>query len=517
MIKNYIITAFRGFLRNKFFSLINITGLAIGISASLVIFLLVIYDYSFDTFHPDRDRIYRVVSQFIYSGNTGYSAGVPSPMGQSLSDESTGLDLVAAFRTWGDPAKVTIPVEGGDKPLIFKQQKNKVFVDRNYFRLIKYRWIIGTPETSLNDPGHVVLTESRARLYFPGIPVSEIPGKLIIFNDTINTTVSGIVEDIKQNTDFSFMVFISTSTLEKTSLRPDDWGQWDNINSESQLFVKLSPGVTPERIRRQVNKIYNSKRTPDPNDHGKTVYDLQPLSDLHFGTQYDNFDQRMAHKPTLAGLIAIAFFLLILGCINFINLTTAQSSQRGKEIGIRKTLGSFRGQLVLQFLTETFILTLMATLLSVVITPLLLKVFSGFIPEKLHFTPFQPVVILFLLGLTVLITLLSGLYPALVLSSFKPIAVLKSQFSINNRQGGKAWLRKTLTISQFVIAQFFIISTILVSKQIHFTLNKDLGYKKEGIIFFSTNESERGKRPLLMERLKTIPEILSFETYAGRK
>jgi len=507
MIKNYFITAFRGFLRNKFFSLINITGLAIGISASLVIFLLVTYDYSFDTFHQDHDRIYRVVSEFTYSGHTGFSSGVPSPMGNTFYNESTGTDLAAAFRTWDAPSKVTIPIDGKDKPLIFKQQINKVFVDKNYFRLIKYRWISGTLETSLNDPDNIVLTESRARLYFPGIPVSEITGKLIILNDTIRTTVTGIVEDIKQNTDFTFKVFISRATLENTSLKPDDWGQWDNVTSESQLFVKLSPGVTPERIRQQVNKIYNSKRIPDPNDHGKTEFDLQPLSELHFDSNYDNFDQRIAHKPTLAGLIAVAFFLLILGCINFINLNTAQSSQRGKEIGIRKTLGSFRGQLVMQFLTETFILTLIATLLSVVITPLLLKAFSGFIPETLHFTPFQPVVILFLLGLTVLITLLSGLYPALVLSSFRPIAVLKSQFNINNRHGGKAWLRKTLTISQFVIAQFFIISTILVSKQIQFTVNKDLGFKKEGIIFFSTNESETGKRALLLERLKSIPEI----------
>jgi putative ABC transport system permease protein len=507
MIKNYFITAFRRFLRNKFFSLINITGLAIGISASLVIFLLVRYDYSFDTFHQDRDRIYRVVEEFSYSGHSGFSSGVPSPMGNAIYIESTGIDLAAAFRTWNDPSKVTIPVDGKGKPLIFKQQKNKVFVDKNYFRLIKYRWIIGTPETSLNDPDQVVLTESRARLYFPGIPVNEIPGKLLIFNDTIKATVTGIVEDIKQNTDFSFMVFISRSTLESTSLKPDDWGQWDNITTESQLFVKLSPGVSPERIGQLVNKIYNSKRIPDPNVHETTKFDLQPLADLHFNSKYDNFDQRIAHKPTLAGLIAVAFFLLILGCINFINLTTAQSSQRGKEIGIRKTLGSFRGQLVVQFLTETFILTLAATFLSVVLTPVLLRAFSGFIPANLHFTPIQPVVILFLLGLTVFITLLSGLYPAFVLSSFKPIAVLKSQFSITNRHGGKAWLRKTLTISQFVIAQFFIISTILVSKQIQFTLNKDLGFKKEGIIFFSTNESESDKKALLLERLKSIPEI----------
>jgi putative ABC transport system permease protein len=181
-------------------------------------------------------------------------------------------------------------------------------------------------------------------------------------------------------------------------------------------------------------------------------------------------------------LLAVAVFLLLLGCINFINLTTAQASQRSKEIGIRKTMGGSKKQLVFQFLSETFLLTFLATILSVALTPLILKVFSGFIPEGLRFDiQSQPLIILFLFILIVAVTLLAGFYPSLVLSKFKPVTVLKNQVNANTGKTRNAWLRKSLTVSQFVIAQVFIMATMLVSKQIYYSLNKDMGFKKEAI------------------------------------
>ena len=188
------------------------------------------------------------------------------------------------------------------------------------------------------------------------------------------------------------------------------------------------------------------------------VYELQPLSDIHFNNNYSIFDNHIAHRPTLYGLLAVAAFLLLLACINFINLTTAQASQRAKEIGIRKTMGSSKSQLIVQFLSETFLLTFVATIVSVGITPLLLKAFTGFIPEGLHLTfEQQPGIILFLLLLTVGVSLLLGFYPALVLSGYRPVLVLKNQSFINIGKSRNLWLRKTLTIAQFVIAQVFII------------------------------------------------------------
>ena len=296
--------------------------------------------------------------------------------------------------------------------------------------------------------------------------------------------------------------------LKAGSLASDEQNEWGSTNSASQLLIKLSAGTSPVLVTKQVNSLYAKNKKPDPEDHSTTAFTLQPFHDIHFNTTYYSFGERTAHLPVLYSLLAVAAFLLLLGCINFINLTTAQASQRAKEIGVRKTMGSTKRQLILQFLSETFLLTICATILSILITPLLLKVFSAFIPKELHFS-LQPDIVIFLGLLVVTVSFLSGFYPALVLSSFKPVTVLKNQVASHTGKTGNLWLRKTLTISQFVIAQIFIIGTILVSKQISYTLNKDLGFKKDAIVYLKTNyyDTVQSHRFVLMEKLKAIPGI----------
>jgi len=507
MLKNYFKTAIRNLAKNKVFSLINLSGLSIGISAALVIYLIVAYDFSFDKFEKGRDRIYRVVSNFTFSGESYHNSGVTYPMGKALKNNATGIDIVAPFYEWQEADKVSIPDAAKKEAVVFKKQEHTVFVDENYFSLLPYQWIAGSANASLQKPYQVVLTQSNAHLYFPRLKTTDVVGKEIIFNDSIRTTVTGIVKDLDQNTDFNFKTFVSKGTQENHLMSLEDQNEWGNTNSASQLFVKLSPGVSPAQIQKQVKGIYNKYHKKDPSDHSTTSYALQPLSDMHFNTDYGIFDEgRIAHKPTLYGLLDVAGFLLLLGCINFINLTTAQASQRAKEIGIRKTMGSSRNQLIFQFLSETFLLTLSATILSIIITPLLLKVFSDFIPEGLHYS-LQPGIIAFLFILIIIVSLLAGFYPALVLSSYKPVLVLKNQTASNT--GRNIWMRKTLTVSQFVIAQVFIIGTILVSKQISYSLNKDMGFKKDAILYFKTNFNDTVPSHgfVLLEKLKSIPEI----------
>ncbi len=508
MFKNYFKTALRNFWHNKIFSLINILGLSIGISASLVIYLLVNYHFTFDKFEKDRDRIYRVVSNFSFSGEVYRNSGVTSPLGPAVKKELTGLDAVVPFRT-SDEVKVSIPIAGKD-PSIFKHEKNVVFVNEDYFNLIGYEWIAGSAKTSVKEPYQTVLSQKVAGLYFPKISADEIIGKQIYFNDSVHCTITGIVKDIKQNTDFTFTTFISRTTLENTSLKPEDWTQWDNTNSASQLLVKLSPGTKPANIEKGMYGLYEKYHTPDPDDHGKSEFKLQPLNDIHFNSNYGGYDLPLANKPTLYSLLAVAAFLLLLGCINFINLTTAHASQRAKEIGIRKTLGSSKKQLIIQFLSETFLLTFIATILSILLTPLILKAFSGFIPEGLHFNITQQSgVLIFLMALAVIVTVLSGFYPALILSGYKPVLVLKNQAFANTGKTRHAWLRKSLTISQFVIAQVFIMATILVSKQITFSLNKDMGFKKDAIVYLNTNyyDTVKSHKYVFMDKLRAIPGI----------
>ncbi len=516
MIRNFFVSAFRNFLRNKSFSLINIIGLAIGISASLVIFLIVQYDFSFEKFEPDANRIFRVGGEYTYEGGTGHNSGSPIPMGNAIAKEVRGVEVMSFFQT-RIGQRISIPVAGKEKAVVHKKDNRVVYADKNYFKLIPYTWVHGSPETSLEQPYQVVLTESKAKILFGNIPLEEIPGKEILLSDSIRTTVTGIVKDIQEHTDFTFNVFVSRSTFEIKFLTPDDWTAWDNVSSETQVMLKLSPGADAAGVAAQINALHKKHTKPRPDENYSTLFVLQPLADIHFSTDYDNFDQRLAHKPTLYGLLAIAAFLLMLASINFINLTTAQGSQRAREIGIRKTIGSSRKQLVFQFLSETFLLTLIATLLSILIAPLLLKVFSDFIPAGLQFEILQPKVLLFLLVLTLIISLLSGFYPALVLSSFKPVSVLKNQVTRSSGTGRNVRLRKVLSVSQFVIAQVFIIVTMLVGKQIHYALHKDLGFKKDAVVFFEPNPARVSHNSLsvLTEKIKAIPGLENVSVSYG--
>ncbi len=509
MLKNYFLVALRAFRRNKTFSFINIVGLSIGISASVVIFLLVKYDFTFDKFEKNGAQIYRVVEHGKNNDGDWQWGDVPEPMGAAVKKGVPGLQLVVQFRTL-DETRITIPYPSAKNPVVLRKQKDLMAADGDYFKLLGYTWIAGSPETALKQPYQVVLTEKNAKFYFAHTNYADIIGKSIFLDDTVQCTVTGIVNDLQGNTDFYFGTFLSRPSLYTTRLKPNGFGKWGDANSADQLFVSLAPGVKRTAIDAQLTKLLNKNQKPDPHDHSTSFAKLQPLSDLHFNLDYGVFDSsRQAHKPTLYYLLAVAAFLLLLAAINFINLTTAQASLRAKEIGIRKTMGGHRRQLIFQFLTETFVLTLVATILSLVLAPLLLRIFVDFIPEDFHFSLLQqPGVIIFLLLLIFVVTILAGVYPALVLSGFKPVFVLKNQSFANTGQTRTAWLRKTLMVSQFVIAQVFIIGTLLVSRQIHYAINKDLGFKRDAILYFRTNYREDANRKLvLLDKLRAIPGI----------
>jgi putative ABC transport system permease protein len=513
MLKNYFIIALRNFWRNKVFSTINVLGLAIGISAALVIFLIAYYEFSFDRFEKNNDKIYRVVMDLRFNGDPGSSPAVPAPLSSAIQNEVSGVEsTVPVMQFQGDAtAKVTVRPENSSQEVIYKKQPDIVFTNAGYFPLLSYEWIAGSQQTAMHDPFSVVLTESRARQYFPNIPFANITGKQVTYNDDIKTTVTGIVKDLDEHTDFTAVEFISLPTISQTHLQNEFMmNVWNDWMAYSKLYVKLSAGNTVTRTEDQLKSLlkkYNKNANKD--DKNTMVFRLQPLNDMHFNTDFAGFGQRTAHKPTLYGLCAIAAFLLLLGCINFINLTTAQASQRAKEIGIRKTIGSSKSQLMLQFLSETLFITVIATILSVLITPLLMKIFADFIPPGLHFDIFhEPSLILFLVPLTMAVSFLSGLYPALVLSGYKPVSVLKNRASAGSGQTRNAWIRKTLTVFQFVIAQFFIIATFTVSKQIHYVLTKDLGFKKEAILNFETPfDRVASHRVQLLNEIESFPEV----------
>ena len=516
MLKNYFIVAWRNFRSNKIFSIINVLGLAIGISAALVIFLIVHYDFSFDKFEKDGNRIYRVVSDLKFAGTPYHNSGVPSPLSAAVKKEVPGIEETVGFYQYNGDPKVSVPNTGGGNPEVYKNRPDIIFADNLYFKLISYQWLAGSPGTALTEPYKVVLTEQRAKTYFHEKNPADIIGRQIIYDDSIKVTVSGIVKELKENTDFIFKEFVSQSTIPDGGLkRHYSWDDWKSTNSGTQLFVKLAAGHSAADVESQLKRLVKKYRgEADKETMGTTVFRLQPLNDLHFNNIYGTFGDHIANKPTLYGLLIVATFLLLLGCINFINLTTAQASQRAKEIGIRKTLGSSRKQLVIQFLNETFFITIIATVLSVLITPLLLKVFADFIPKDLHLDLLhQPYLIFFLVSLMISVSMLAGFYPALFLSRYKPVLVLKNQAYSGTATTRKALLRKGLTISQFFIAQVFVMATLISVKQIHYMLDKDLGFKKDAILIVETPFNwanffhPDNKRLILLNELKSIPGI----------
>ena len=510
MIKNYLKIALRNIGRHKVFTFINVIGLSIGISAALVIYLIVQHDLSFDKFHPNGNRIYRVVSNFYYSGLTGTSGGVSGAVPGVAATQIPGIEKTAPFFTlYGMDAAIPC----SKAPLKFKQQSNTILTDGRFFDVFKYKWLAGSSKKALFAPGELVLTLKQAKLYFPKLSPGEMIGQQVIYDDSIKTTVTGIVADFTENTDLKFHDFISYKTANnvsslKSRLKFNDWG---GTTSGSQLFVQLKANTDPQIIGRKITRIYNKNNPPKAAGKGNSrTYTLQPLDDVHFNAAYNLFDQgNVASKTTLYGLLIIAAFLLILGCINFINLTTAQASQRAKEIGIRKTIGSTRAQLIIQLLSETFLITILAVITSVFCAPLILKLFADFVSPEIEFNLFgHPGIIIFLVLLTLVVGLISGFYPAVVLSGYKPVEVLKNQ-SAGKNNSRNSWLRKSLTVTQFIIAQFFVMATLLVSKQIYYATHKNMGFKKDAIIYLYTpwkNKDDR-KTALLASEISSNPHV----------
>lgn len=498
MFKNYLQVAFRNFWRNKFFSLVNIIGLTIGISASLIIFLMVRYELGYNKSFKDASRIHRVVYMINTVAGSFHRNSIATPIVDVVKTQVTGLDGATDFMVWEQDISVGITGQSAEQK-VFKKQHDIIFADEHYFNMFPYQWVAGSPKASLKQPHQVVLTESRAKLYFPGLSPAEAVGRDILFEDTIRTTVAGIVKDLPNNTDFSFKTFIAKSMLDTWNKDELDW----------QLFIKHAANANAAHVQQQIMQLY-TRHSPDAQSANKSVYELQPLNDLHFNANYPPFNNRLGHRPTLYGLLAVALILLVLGCINFINLTTAQGARRAKEIGIRKTAGSSRQQLVWQFLTETFLLTAMAALLSFGMLPVLMRLFTDFIPDGLRFGQvLSPGFLLFFLGLIIIVSVLAGFYPALVLSGYAPAIALKKPGYARTGKTRGLWLRRALMTGQFVVSQIFIIVTILTSKQIKYSLNKDLGFNKEAIVYFETNfrDTSDTRRALLADQLRSIPEV----------
>jgi ABC-type antimicrobial peptide transport system permease subunit len=491
------------------YTAINVLGLALGISACLIIYLITSFELSFDTFHPDKDQIYRIVTHLSTpEGRSNDIAGGIGILPILARSEISGFETTTGFFNYFPTITINTP---GSTPKKFyaprqgEEASPVIIAEPQYFEIFRYQWLQGNATTALNDPFKVVLSEQQAHKYFGSMPLEEIIGKEVIYNDSLHVAVSGIVKDWDKNTDFGFKDFISFATIQNSFVKNDidlkNWGMW---NYNAQGFVKLAKTVSPAQVEKQFPAFFK-KRSPFPPGM-KVRFTLQPLTDIHFNTRYNDAYSRQTHLPTLYGLMAIAAFILIIAVINFINLATAQSFRRAKEVGVRKVLGSSKASLTIQFLIETLFVTVAAVIIAVLVTNPIISSFHSIIPKGVALHLFNTPVLLFLSSIIIVTSLLAGFYPARVLSSYLPVLSLKGQGS--KKINRKSYVRKGLIVFQFTVSLVFIIGTVVIGNQIHFILNKDLGFNKDAIVTIHTDYGKPASLVnVLANKVKQLPGV----------
>jgi len=496
MIENYLKTALRNLANHKSYTLVNITGLVVGIAACLLIFLVLQYEQSFDSFHTKKNQIYRVVRESKNPADKSYRTGVPYPVPDGIRADYPQLENAAAI--YGDNGvQVLVPGAGGK--IIKKFKENGVFAaEPNFFRMFDFKMLAGNPESAIKEPNTVMLTKSIAAKYFGDWRTAT--GKTIKIYDKY-MKVTGILDNPPANTDFPLRLVISYSTVKKQV----NMNNWVNIDDENYCFVQLPVNYPPNRFNRQLEAFVTKHMPPD---HAGYYLRLQPLGEIHYDERFGNFNGRTFSKDLITALDLIGLFLLIVACVNFINLSTAQAINRSKEVGVRKVLGGNRGQLLLQFLGETGIMCFLSMILAVILAIIALPFLNGLLEIQLSFNLFQNyTLILFLFAVFIVITVLSGFYPALMLSGFNPILSLKSRGIAQSTKGIS--LRRALVVLQFVIAQVLIIGTLVVISQMDYFKNADLGFNKTAIVNvpFPVDSLSRTKIDVLRDELTKMAGI----------
>lgn len=510
MLQNQFKIAWRNLWKHKATAAINLLGLSLGVSACLVLVVIIHFELSFDRFHPDLERIYRVVGQAKFGPNATFTpvGFVPRAVPATLHEEVKGLETVASFHNL--EGEVRVPQKGQEDKVFPGRDMGKdaaqiVVAEQSYFDIFKYQWLAGDPKGALNEPFRVVLTQPKAEFYFgAGDPQSFI-GRELIYRDSLRMQVSGIISPWAERTDLGFTDFISHPTIRASRIKNEiNLDEWNDIWSASQIFVKRKANTPEAEITAQF-KAFGKRHFGPKAGTGDFVIDLQlqALSDLHFNPAFADNYSRKAHLPTLYGLGGVAFFILIIAAINFINLSTAQASQRSREVGMRKVLGSSRWGLIGQFMSETLILTLIALVVALMLANPILHAFQSFIPAGIQFTLFNPTILLYLLGLAVITVFLAGFYPALVLSAYRPVVTLKGAQAFHTHSRG--YFRKGLIVFQFTLSLIFIIGTLMVGRQLNFMRNADLGFSTDQVLMINTGRT--GKNLVFGEKVRQIAGV----------
>ncbi len=501
MIKNYLKVAIRNILKYKFFSAINVLGLSIGISCCLFIFIYVSDELSFDRFHKDVDRIYRVGLLGRMAGQEFNTSNSSWPVGETMQEEIPGVE--ASIRLW--PRSVPLVFKYEDKSF---SEKEVIFADSNFFDFFSFELLQGDPATVLKEPNSIVLTPSIAEKYFgKEDPIGKI---LLMGTDAKALKVTGLVAPAPGNSHFHYSILVSFMTAK--GLLFEGW-----TGNSLQTYVKLNSQTTMEETNTKLEEIvakYVGAEVEQglgisfkefKENGGEYKYYLYPLADTHLNspTQDDiepNGEMKYVYIFSLIGV-----FILIIACINFMNLSTARSSSRAKEVGLRKTMGSQRAQMVWQFLAESAVYSFVATIIAIGFAYLLMPYFNLLAGKKLTFESILNIEFgITLLTLILFVGLVAGSYPAFYLTSFNAVEVLKGKLRAGMKSKG---VRSTLVVVQFAISIFLIIATAIVLQQLQFLQSKNLGMDKQNVIILQNARKLGASRLAFKNSVQQIPGV----------
>jgi ABC-type antimicrobial peptide transport system permease subunit len=483
MLKNYFKTAFRSLTRNRNYTIINIAGLAVGIAVCMMIFIIIQFQTSFDNFHSNKDRTYRVLTEYHHAdaATISYGKDVPFPLPKGLKTAFPQIEQVAPiFASQHD--QLFIPGNDGTTVKTFKEQRGVFFTEPSFFKIFDFPLLAGS-YTSLKDPNNVLLTKEIAEKYFGdwrtamGKTIKLEAGGYIFEHGTEVLKVSGILATIPANTDFQLKLVVAYGTGFTGSLMATSTDWEDRTNSDFGCYVLLPPNTSVDNFNQELRAYSGKVQSPE----NKDSHIVQPLSAVHYDAQTGNCSNKTISHELLNVLWLIAAFILLIACVNFINLSTAQAVNRAKEVGVRKVLGSNKSQLQIQFIIETFLIVTAAVMLASIITILALPYVNQLLELALSFNILNnPAIILFLLTVTIVVTTLAGFYPSIVLSRFNPVNALKSKLTANAAKGMS--LRRGLVVFQFIIAQALIIGTLIIVQQMNYFMNQPLGFDKNAIV-----------------------------------
>lgn len=493
MFKLNLKIALRNLWKHKVYTFINIAGLSVGMASCILIFIFIRYQLSYDEDFNNKDRIYRVVSNWKYKTGTDASQGVPIPLAAAIRNDLPQLEKVAAIQR---ASGVLAAVDQVGK-LRFKDYEAVYLAEPEFFEIFNFNWLSGKPRVDLVAPNTVALSEKAAIKYFGDW--HNALGKTLRFQKNEDCRVTAIFKDRPENTSLPLYVVFSYATF---SLKDDK--NFGTVRSSSECYVLLKEDVQLADAEVALAR-FNETKYKDNDESGKQYHTFQALQDIHHNGRYGNFAGKIVEKREIYSLSIIGLFLILTACINFINLATAQALGRSKEVGIRKVMGGQRKQLILQFLSETFAVSLIAMLIACVLTEATLPAMQQLFDEKISFSLLEhPVIFLFLIALVVLVSALAGLYPALIISGFNPALAIKNKAGANT--GGGLNLRRVLLVLQFTITTVLVISTLVVLKQMNYMREKPLGFNTAALAMLNlpSDSLSQPKHENFKARLLTI-------------